>query len=89
MAGNKYNYEREFGDAIHSGPYTFNVDHPGEPQILADRIKTSIPTKSWKVFCDGKNLSIESDQELTIQEIALMESCIDIHKAVDDWPPAV
>lgn len=83
-----YDFAREFGDAIHSTPDVYNVDHEGEPASLADCIANDFPGKFFTVRCEGTNLIVKFDVALTEEEQATLAATIAAHKAVDDWPPA-
>jgi len=82
----KYSFSREHGDAIHSNPDTFNIDHIGEPEKLAMTIKTAFPGKRFKVICSDVHCDIITEEEWTVEEQTTLANIIVAHKAVDDWP---
>lgn len=82
-----YDYTREFGDTIHSGPDGYNVDHEGETIPIADRIDTDLPGKHFVVRCDGTSLEFDFEETLTQGEQDTLTASIATHKAVADWPP--
>jgi len=81
----QYTRAREYNDAIHDDPPTYNVGHPHEPMTLQERLMTDLG-KGCQIQCSGTEMVIVFEEELTSGEETIMDAAIAAQKAVDDWP---
>jgi len=84
----EYIYDREFGDAIHSNPDTYNIGHQGEPENVAQRISDALPGVDFVVCNNGTECKVITTEALTSEQQTTLANAIAAQKAVDDWPPA-
>ena len=83
----EYIFDREFGDAIHSSPSSYNVDHHGEAACIACLIEAAVPGESFRTECDGEVMRVITEEDWDAGQQAALATAITDQKALDDWPP--
>lgn len=80
----EYIFDREFGDVTHGDSDTFDIDHIGESESLASKIKTAFPGKAFRTVCDGEVLTVHTEVDWTAGEQVTLASLVVDHKADQD-----
>ena len=83
-----YQFDREFGDELHTCETKgeqYNIGHPGESQDIGNRIEAAVPGKAFRVVCNHTTCEVVTEEAWSGEEQTALANAIAAQKAEDDW----